>query len=149
MANKKDKQKELINICTQVKRTIKTKFSNGTITKISKTEAFDMVSKRLGLASSRTLWRNSERKSYLDNWFSKLETELEEIIDNNNYTNKSNNNIVTISSTTEKIDDIDTLINKYNEALNLIKTYEAAIKVLREENDTLRMGVVPRYGKID
>ena len=141
MANKKDKQKELINICTQVKRTIKTKFSNGTITKISKTEAFDMVSKRLGLASSRTLWRNSERKSYLDNWFSKLETELEEIIDNNN--------IVTISSTTEKIDDIDTLINKYNEALNLIKTYEAAIKVLREENDTLRMGVVPRYGKID
>ena len=149
MANKKDKQKELINICTQVKRTIKTKFSNGTITKISKTEAFDMVSKRLGLASSRTLWRNSERKSYLDNWFSKLETELEEIIDNNNYTNKSNNNIVTISSTTEKIDDIDTLINKYNEALNLIQTYEAAIKVLREENDTLRMGVVPRYGKID
>ena len=149
MASKKDKQKELINICTQVKRTIKTKFSNGTITKISKTEAFDMVSKRLGLASSRTLWRNSERKSYLDNWFSKLETELEEIIDNNNYTNKSNNNIVTISSTTEKIDDIDTLINKYNEALNLIKTYEAAIKVLREENDTLRMGVVPRYGKID
>ena len=66
MANKKDKQKELINICTQVKRTIKTKFSNGTITKISKTEAFDMVSKRLGLASSRTLWRNSERKSYLE-----------------------------------------------------------------------------------
>ena len=149
MANKKDKQKELINICTQVKRTIKTKFSNGTMTKISKIEAFEMISKKLGLASSRSLWKSSERKSYLDNWFSKLETELEEIIDNNNYTNKSNNNIVTISSTTEKIDDIDTLINKYNEALNLIKTYEAAIKVLREENDTLRMGVVPRYGKID
>ena len=100
MASKKDKQKELINVCTQVKRTIKTKFSNGTMTKISKTEAFEMISKKLGLASSRSLWKSSERKSYLDNWFSKLETELEEIINNNNNdANKIKNNIKNIKYT--------------------------------------------------
>ena len=129
---------------SQCRRTILNKIKKGTLTKVSKTYAFDCVSKQLHLKSARTLWKG-EASEYLNNWFDKLENEIKQLKESEII----NTNIEVNTNTDSNIDEINNLRKKLQETNALLHEYEEAIKVLRSENEELRLKYIGKYGKID
>lgn len=143
MAKKTYTKTDLSKAASQAKRQIINKFKQGTQIKITKTEAFNIISRKLKLKSSRTLWLGDTR-NYLDEWFSKLEDNIKEYLSD---TQNKEQNLSTPSLSDEL--DVQELISKLNKKSILIKEYEKSIKTLREENENLRLLVIEKHGKID
>ncbi|MFT9496165.1 hypothetical protein [Anaerosolibacter sp.] len=133
---------DLTKAAAQAKREITNKIKKGSIESISKSEAFDRISRILKLKSSRTLWEGESFK-YLDEWSKKLESEIESTRDTTN-----------IEETTKVVpcgdsNDINDLLEKINMQNRIIKAHEAANDKLREENNTLRKALIGKYGPVD
>lgn len=134
---------DLSRVSSQVKRQIVNKVKKGTIIKITKTEALDKIAKALKLSSSRTLWIGDTR-DYLDQWFVKLEDEIQEVL---SYKNRPEDEHP--APVSNAYDDINTLIGRLDKKNTLINEYAEVIKVLREENEKLRLLIIEKHGKID
>lgn len=143
MAQKSYSKSELSKVASQAKRQIINKIRKGTFIKITKTEAYDIVARMLKLKSSRTLWIG-ETNDYLSGWFTKLENEIQDLLNNT-----KTDNIPLINSGFSNDIDIDKIAIQLNEKNLLIGALEESNKILRKENEELRLLIIEKHGKID
>jgi FMN phosphatase YigB (HAD superfamily) len=144
MAKKTYTQSQLSLVASQVKRQILNKVKKDNSIKFTKTEAFDMISKKLRLSSSRTLWIG-DTSIYLNEWYIKLSTEISLIMENNQTHTKNIDSEHPSKNAEQDLMEIDNV----NALKELLKNYEEIIKVLREENEMLRVLAIEKHGKID
>lgn len=137
-------KKDLSYSAAQCRRTILNRLQNGSINKVPKTYAFNCVAQHLHLKSARTLWKG-ESLEYLNAWFDRLDKEVQQLIESENINTSKSIKSIDYQNT----DDINNLRKKLSDANKLIEEYEDALKVLRSENEELRMRYIQRYGDID
>ncbi|MCY9661968.1 hypothetical protein P5G65_07085 [Paenibacillus chondroitinus] len=127
----------------QVKRHIINEYKKGRLSKIIKKDVFLLIARRpkINLKSDRTLWEG-EVWTYLDDWYSKLENEVEEI-------KLTINQQGSIDEATDNHKDLADLIEKNRKQRDLISEYRKALHALREENEKLRILVIEKHGFID
>jgi cupin superfamily acireductone dioxygenase involved in methionine salvage len=144
MAKPKFSKSDLSLQAAQVKRTIISRAEKGIYLdkSVSKTETLKMIAKNLKLSSHRSLYDNGEREQYINNWFQKLETEIDEI--NNNLNNFSESNV-----NQEKYKSVGELLNLLEEERKIRRAYEQRIQNLMQENESLRVANLNRFKKID
>lgn len=131
---------DLTRICADIKRSTLNQHRNGKGKSVSKTSVYSQIATKLGLASSRTLWRDTYvYKEYLDEWYSTFEKELKVLEPQKK--NPSIETFIVPSPPNETLADSQTK--------DYIKELEKMIDVLRIENETLRMNFMGRYIPVD
>jgi hypothetical protein len=127
----------------QVKRHIINEYKKGRLSKIVKKDAFLLIANRpkINLKSDRTLWEG-EVWTYLDEWYSKLEKEVEEIKISLDQQGNSD-------ETSVNHKDLADLVERNRKQRDLISEYRKALHVLREENEKLRILLIDIHGYID
>ncbi|OCT15976.1 hypothetical protein A8709_10170 [Paenibacillus pectinilyticus] len=127
----------------QVKRHIINEYKKGRLLKIVKKDVFLLIANRpkINLKSDRTLWEG-EVWTYLDEWYLKLEKEVEEI-------KISLDKQGTSDETSVNHKDLADLMERNRKQRDLISEYRKALHVLREENEKLRILLIEKHGSID
>ena len=140
-ARDKYSKESLYSVTGTLKRTILNQVRKEQRFTISKQEVFDLLAPKLGLSSSRSLWK-SKHKDYLDNWYQKLEDEIEHLVPEENTKEISKIKI-------ETNEEINKIIEESIRKDKLISQLEMKIKILHTENEKLRLLHNGRYAKID
>lgn len=118
---------QLYGATKSVKRTHKNKaVKREPDARISKVQAYKIIAQKIGLASDRSLWKNSD-SDYLSKWYDTLIKEIDEII--------SNNELVPSRST----DIIDS--DQKGNYLEVIAALEKRVEKLTLENLALRQKI--------
>ncbi|MED3554339.1 hypothetical protein [Cytobacillus praedii] len=140
MANNKYTKEDLYKATSTVKRTLKNQFEKGNLSKITKTEVFDMIYPKLGLTSRRTLW-NCPQSDYLNDWYAGLQIELNEL--------KNRTTTVSERFLPRDGETVADLMNTLAQKNRYITLLEERIKKLSSENEQLRIANNGKYTKID
>jgi hypothetical protein len=130
--------------CAQVKRKLLNDVKKGRLSRLSKSDVYDMIAKRprIRLKSSRMLWTGSY-KEYLEKWFTKLNEEIQLILDS------ASEGEPTITSPEIVAQEHRELQAKVTHLTQLISTYKDALDELRIENGQYRELISQRFGDID
>jgi hypothetical protein len=130
--------------CAQVKRKLLNDVKKGRLSRLSKSDVYDMIAKRprIRLKSSRMLWTGSY-KEYLEKWFTKLNEEIQLILDS------ASKGEPTITSPEIVAQEHRELQAKVTHLTQLISTYKDALDELRIENGQYRELISQRFGDID
>jgi hypothetical protein len=130
--------------CAQVKRKLLNDVKKGRLSRLSKSDVYDMIAKRprIRLKSSRMLWTGSY-KEYLGKWFTKLNEEIQLILDS------ASEGEPTITSPEIVAQEHRELQAKVTHLTQLISTYKDALDELRIENGQYRELISQRFGDID
>ncbi|WP_289142753.1 hypothetical protein [uncultured Brevibacillus sp.] len=130
--------------CSQVKRKILNDALKGRLISLSKSNVFEMIAQRprIGLKSALMLWAGPHR-DYLDEWFAKVNDEVNTILQSNSCEN------ITMDNPEELAKQHQELLARVAHLTQLVTTYKKAIDLLREENTRYRLIVSQRFGKID
>lgn len=139
MAKKSYSQATLTYVASQIKRQLINRVKKDPANKFTKTEVFELIARKLDLKSARTLWLGNSRL-YLDEWYFKLEQQIQELLDET----PTKHHSPTIETT-----DINQLQSQLKMKDTLIREYEKVIAVLRQENEYLRLRVIDKHGKIN
>ncbi|WP_160670497.1 hypothetical protein [Clostridium sp. C8-1-8] len=143
MAKKTYTKSDLSEVASQAKREIINKIKKGTLQSITKSNALDLIARKLKLKSARTLWYGDSRE-YLDEWFSKLNNQIDDILKLNTPQQPSPSPL--FQNQDKELSDFEMIIRDKS---MLIIEYEKANRILREENEKLRLLVLEKHGKID
>lgn len=144
MAKSRFTMSDLSLQAAQVKRTIINRAEKGIYLdkKLSKTDVLKRLAKSLKLLSHRSLYDGGERERYINNWFSKLLKDIEDI---NNRLNNIGDDDVEI----EKYKSVEELLMLLEQERKIRKAYEVRIQNLMEENENLRVASLNQFKKID
>jgi len=150
-------KRNLTVACSNVKRDLVSKLKKGTIKNITKTLAINEIAKRLGLKSSRTLWKPEySYRKYLDDWYSNVEKQIvslnlspkekSTISRNASDSENESSSRVDTSSSSSSISQLNTTINELNTTISELK---GIIRTLRIENESLRIAKLHRLSRLD
>ncbi|MFJ8115198.1 hypothetical protein EXW28_07710 [Bacillus mycoides] len=140
MTNSKYTKEALYKATGIVKRTLINQFRKGIRSKITKTETFNMIYPKVNLSSRRALW-NSPYIDYLNEWYSKLQNELNQLKEGDTY--------VLRDSLYNKVGTTEDLIAILTQKERYITLLEERIKNLSSENEDLRAAYNGKYTTID